>query len=119
MRRPLLAALLCSTIGCPVGEEPPPGVGGLDGVLAFEAPSELVFSTGISVGSRFEITVRPLDDEEVAFADDADIGVSSPSATVTVIEKSAAAACSMSRSTLLSASSEISGLLRNDSSTCF
>lgn len=91
MRRPLLAAVLVSTIGCPVGEEPPPGVGGLDGVLAFEGPTELVFSNALSVGSHFEITVRPLDGEAVVFADDADVGLSSATATVTVIERSATA----------------------------
>jgi len=36
-----------------------------------------------------------------------------------VMENSAADACSMSRSTLANASSAISGLFLNDSSTCF
>lgn len=89
MRRPLLAVVLASTIGCPVEEEPPPGVGGLDGVLAFEAPTELVFTNNLSVSSHFEITVRPLDSEAVAFADDVDVGVSAATAAVTVAERSA------------------------------
>jgi len=89
MRRLLAATLLAGAAGCPVEEEPPPGVGGLDGVLAFEAPTELVFSENISVGSRFTVTARPLEDDTVVFGDDADVGVSSDTATVTVTERAA------------------------------
>jgi hypothetical protein len=89
MRRPLLAAsLLAGAAGCPVVEEPPPGVGGLDGVLAFEAPTELVFSENISVGSRFSVTARPLESGAVVLGDAADVGVSSDDVTVTVTGRS-------------------------------
>lgn len=89
MRRSLLAAwLLLGTVGCPVVEEPPPGVGGLDGVLAFDAPTELVFSENISLGSRFSVTARPLERGAVVLGETADVGVSSEDITVTVTERS-------------------------------
>jgi hypothetical protein len=82
-----MASLLAGLVGCPVVEEPPPGVGGLDGVLAFEAPTALVFSERLSVGSRFSITARPLEADALVLGEGADVGVSSTSATVTVTER--------------------------------
>ena len=87
MRRPALVACVL-LVGCPDVAAPPPGVGGLDGVLAFEAPTELVFGESLAVGSTFEVTARPLQ-TELAFTDDADVGVSSQTATVAVTERSA------------------------------
>jgi hypothetical protein len=45
--------------GCDGTTETVEGVGGLDGVLVFEAPDDLVFSTNLAVGSTFEIVARP------------------------------------------------------------
>jgi hypothetical protein len=87
MRRPALAACVL-LVGCPDVAAPPPGVGGLDGVLAFDAPTELVFGESLAVGSTFEVTARPLQ-TGLAFTDDADVGVSSQAATVAVTERSA------------------------------
>jgi hypothetical protein len=92
MRRLALAAFVVVLgVGCPEVEPPPPGVGGLDGVLAFEAPTELVFGESLAVGSTFAVTARPLQAGAVTFTDDADVGVSSQAATVTVTERSASA----------------------------
>lgn len=57
----LCAALSLSSglLGCDGTSETVEGVGGLDGVLVFEAPDDLVFSTNLAVGSTFEIVARP------------------------------------------------------------
>lgn len=67
-----VSAVAMSTASCTV-DETPAGVGGLDGVLAFEAPDDLVFTENLAVGSHFEITARPFDAEETVFGDDVDV----------------------------------------------
>jgi len=89
MRRPIGALVVVGgvAVGCVV-DEPPPGAVGLDGVVAFEAPTDLVFTERAGVGSTFEVTARPLDGEEVAFSDVVDVGVNAADvATVAVIER--------------------------------
>jgi hypothetical protein len=57
----LFAALSLSSglFGCDGTSETVEGVGGLDGVLVFEAPDDAVFRTNLAVGSTFEIIARP------------------------------------------------------------
>jgi hypothetical protein len=67
-------ALVLALSACEVPSIPP-GVGGLDGVLAFEAPTDLVFSTNIAVGSTFELTARPLKADTLTLSAAVDVGV--------------------------------------------
>jgi hypothetical protein len=60
-------------------------------VLAFEAPTELVFSEGIAVGSHFSVTARPFEADAVILGDTADVGISSDTATITVTDRAAEA----------------------------
>ena len=52
-------AALATAGDCAQGPETVEGIGGLDGVLAFAAPADQFFSTGIVIGSVFEIVARP------------------------------------------------------------
>ncbi len=85
-------AVACSVGACEV-EEPVPGAIGEGGVLAFEAPTDLVFSERTAIGSTFSITARFVAQGENAgaFSDSVDVGVNSGIAEVSVVERSASA----------------------------
>lgn len=52
-------AVLSGLCGCDGTTATVEGVGGLDGVLVFEAPDDAVFGTNLAVGSTFDIIARP------------------------------------------------------------
>lgn len=80
-------AFLMTLAACDVPVEEV-GVPGLEGVLAFEAPTDLVFSENLAVGSTFEVTARPLKADEVSLGDDVDVAVNVVAvATVAVTER--------------------------------
>ena len=77
----LAVASLLTAGDCGTGSEVVPGKGGLDGVLAFEAPDDLFFETNIAVGSVFEIVARPglsTEDKDI-LQGEVDVGTSNAS----------------------------------------
>ncbi len=71
-------AALSAAGDCTGGSVVIPGKGGLDGVLAFEAPDDLFFTTNIGVGSVFNVVARPgasTDDKDILVGD-VDVGTS-------------------------------------------